>query len=50
MTVRVPLGLTREQLTGIERAIRRCPAYGTLVHPPSIEITVDGGGTAYAAG
>lgn len=48
--VRVPPGLTRDQLTGIERAVKRCPAYGTLVHPPSIEITVESDGTTYAAG
>ena len=39
--VRPPTGLTDQQLTGIERAIRRCPAYGTLVHPPSVEIVVE---------
>ena len=48
--VRVPAGLSRQQTTGIEQAIRRCPAYGTLVHPPSIEISVDDDGTAYALG
>jgi uncharacterized OsmC-like protein len=39
--VHVPAGLNAQQLTGIERAIRRCPAYGTLVHQPSVEILVD---------
>ena len=48
--VRVPAGLSRQQVMGIEQAIRRCPAYGTLVHPPSIEISVDHDGTAYALG
>jgi len=24
----------------IERAVRSCPAYGTLVHPPQVELTV----------
>jgi hypothetical protein len=36
--------LSAQQLTGIERAIKRCPAYGTLVHPPSVEIVIDGSG------
>jgi uncharacterized OsmC-like protein len=39
--VRVPAGLSDQQVTGIERAIRRCPAYGTLVHQPSVEIVVE---------
>jgi uncharacterized OsmC-like protein len=43
LKVRVPQGLSAEQLVGIERAIKRCPAYGTLVHPPSVEISIEGG-------
>jgi uncharacterized OsmC-like protein len=39
--VRVPAGLSDQQLAAIERAIKRCPAYGTLVHPPSVEISVE---------
>jgi len=39
--VRVPAGLTEQQIAGIERAVKRCPAYGTLVYPPSIEIAVE---------
>ena len=39
--VRVPAGLTERQIAGIERAVKRCPAYGTLVHPPSVEIAVE---------
>jgi hypothetical protein len=23
----------------IERAVRNCPAYGTLVHPPEVELS-----------
>jgi putative redox protein len=46
ITIRVPAGLTEQQLTGIERAVRRCPAYGTLMHPPSVEIVVGGADTA----
>jgi len=41
LAVRVPPSLTEQQIAGIERAIRRCPAYGTLVHAPSTEITVE---------
>ena len=43
MKVRVPAGLGERQVAGIERAIKSCPAYGTLLHPPSVEVTVDGG-------
>lgn len=39
--VRVPAGLTEQQIAGIERAVKRCPAYGTLIHPPSVEIAVE---------
>jgi uncharacterized OsmC-like protein len=38
--IRVPAGLTEQHIAGIERAVRRCPAYGTLVHPPEIEVAV----------
>ena len=38
--VRVPARLTGQQIAGIERAVKRCPAYGTLVHPPSVEISI----------
>ena len=38
--VHVPAGLTEQQIAGIERAIKSCPAYGTLLHPPSVEITI----------
>jgi uncharacterized OsmC-like protein len=38
--IRVPPGLTEQHIAGIERAVRRCPAYGTLVHPPEIEVAV----------
>jgi putative redox protein len=40
MKVHVPPGLTAEQITRVERAIRNCPAYGTLLHPPAVEIQV----------
>jgi len=43
ITVRVPPGLSERQLAGIERAVKTCPAYGTLIRPPSVEILVEGG-------
>lgn len=43
MTVRLPEGLGERHVAGIERAIKSCPAYGTLLHPPSVEVTIDGG-------
>lgn len=42
ITVRVPPGLNQHQIESIERAIKNCPAYGTLVRPPTVEIRVDG--------
>ena len=42
MKVRLPGGLTERQVAGIERAIKSCPAYGTLLHPPPVEISIDG--------
>jgi uncharacterized OsmC-like protein len=49
MKVRVPRGLGERQIAGIERAIKSCPAYGTLLHLPSVEVAVERagqGGTA----
>ena len=40
MKVRVPPGLESRHLAGIARAIKACPAYGTLLHPPLVEVTV----------
>jgi uncharacterized OsmC-like protein len=40
LRVTVPAGLSERQLATIERAIKTCPAYGTLLHPPSVEITI----------
>jgi uncharacterized OsmC-like protein len=40
MNVHLPAGLSDRQIAGIERAIRSCPAYGTLLHPPSVTLTV----------
>jgi uncharacterized OsmC-like protein len=41
LKVRVPPGLDEPHLVGIVRAIKSCPAYGTLVQPPDVELTVD---------
>jgi len=41
MKVHLPAGLDERQVAGIERAIRSCPAYGTLLHPPSVEVTIE---------
>ena len=41
LKVRVPAGLDERQLAGIERAIKACPAYGTLLHSPSVELQVE---------
>jgi len=46
MKVRLPAGLNERQVAGIERAIKSCPAYGTLLHPPTVEISIDGSGQA----
>jgi uncharacterized OsmC-like protein len=40
MKVLVPPGLDDRQVAGIERAIKSCPAYGTLLHPPAVEVQV----------
>ena len=37
-----PAGLTERHLAGIERAIKSCPAYGSLLNPPAVLVTVDG--------
>jgi uncharacterized OsmC-like protein len=46
ITVRVPPGLSEREIAGIERAIKACPAYGTLVRSPTVEIRVEGGSPA----
>ena len=39
--VHLPAGLTERHVAGIERAIKSCPAYGTLLHPPEVELSID---------
>lgn len=41
MKVHLPMGLDERQIAGIERSIKSCPAYGTLLHPPSVEISIE---------
>lgn len=47
MHVKLPVGLAERHVAGIERAIKSCPAYGTLLYAPSVEVEVstepDGG-------
>jgi uncharacterized OsmC-like protein len=38
LTVHLPAGLPARHVAAIRRAIERCPAYGTLLHPPAVEI------------
>jgi uncharacterized OsmC-like protein len=40
LRVRLPAGLSEREIAGVERAIKACPAYGTLLHPPTVEISV----------
>jgi uncharacterized OsmC-like protein len=46
MKVHLPPGLAERHVAGIERAIKSCPAYGTLLHPPSVELSIEGAGGA----
>jgi len=41
MKVRLPSGLSERQLVTIERAIKSCPAYGTLLNPPNVELSIE---------
>ena len=41
MRVEVPEGLSEKLIAGIERAIKSCPAYGTLLQSPSVEIAIE---------
>jgi uncharacterized OsmC-like protein len=46
LKVRLPPGLDDRQIAGIERAIKSCPAYGTMLHSPSLELTIEAGSAA----
>jgi uncharacterized OsmC-like protein len=43
MKVHLPYRLPARHVAGIERAIKSCPAYGTLRYPPGIDISIDEG-------
>jgi len=47
--VKLPGGLSDKQLAGVERAVKSCPAYGTLLHPPSVEVAIEASGLPLAA-
>ena len=46
LKVYLPPGLPERHVAGIERAIKSCPAYGTLLRPVSVEISLEGGADA----
>jgi uncharacterized OsmC-like protein len=48
MHVTLPAGLSEKQIAGIERAIKSCPAYGTLLHSPSVEVAIETGSASVA--
>ena len=39
--VKLPGGLADKHVAGVERAVKSCPAYGTLLHAPSVEVTIE---------
>ncbi|HEY8923272.1 MAG TPA: hypothetical protein VIU64_02755, partial [Polyangia bacterium] len=39
--VKLPGGLSDKHAAGVERAVRSCPAYGTLLHSPSVELAIE---------
>jgi len=36
----LPVGVPEQYLPQIERVVRNCPAYGTLVHSPEVELSI----------
>lgn len=38
LRVELPPGLPPHYMSGIERAVRNCPVYGTLVHSPEVNL------------
>ena len=41
LRVEVPEGLRPEQLAALERVVKNCPAYGTILHAPDVELTFE---------
>jgi putative redox protein len=50
MKVHLPPGLTEAQIATVERAIKSCPAYGTLLHPPTVDLSIEVAGATTGAG
>jgi putative redox protein len=40
LRVSLPSDVPARYLPAIERAIRNCPAYGTLIHPPEVKVEI----------
>jgi hypothetical protein len=40
MHLMLPKGFPEQYLSALERAVRHCPAYGTLLHPPEVVLEV----------
>ncbi|HEX2881844.1 MAG TPA: OsmC family protein [Polyangiaceae bacterium] len=38
--IKLPSDVPEHYMAPIERAVRGCPAYGTLVHPPEVEVSI----------
>jgi len=49
ITVVLPKGFPEHHLPALQRAVQHCPAYGTLSHPPRVELTFEGRPAASAA-
>jgi len=45
----LPEGFPEHYLPALQRAVQHCPAYGTLNHPPKVELTFNGRPAASAA-
>jgi hypothetical protein len=41
LTVRLPAALSELELAGVERAVKACPAYGTMVSPPAVTVVIE---------
>jgi uncharacterized OsmC-like protein len=41
LRVELPPGTSPEHVAAVERAVKKCPAYGTLVHGPLVELRVE---------
>lgn len=46
LRVVLPVGTPAQHLQGIDRAVRHCPAYGTLQHPPEVTLAIEAGQAA----